>query len=41
MNDLAIDRSGPVAVLEMRRPPHNYFDEAMAAQGATLYLPYG
>ena len=35
MNDLTIDRSGPVAVLEMRRPPHNYFDEAMVDAIAT------
>jgi enoyl-CoA hydratase/carnithine racemase len=35
MNDLAVDRSGPVALLEMRRPPHNYFDEAMVDAIAT------
>lgn len=26
MSDLTIERQGPVATVEIRRPPHNYFD---------------
>lgn len=29
--DLRFDRFGHVALIEMRRPPHNFFDEAMLA----------
>ncbi|HET7528297.1 MAG TPA: enoyl-CoA hydratase/isomerase family protein, partial [Burkholderiaceae bacterium] len=29
--DVGVDRDGAVAVVEMRRPPHNYFDIALIA----------
>jgi enoyl-CoA hydratase/carnithine racemase len=30
--DIGMSREGPVAIVEMRRPPHNFFDSALVAE---------
>ena len=35
--DVGISQDGPVALVEMRRPPHNYFDVALIAQLADAF----
>jgi enoyl-CoA hydratase/carnithine racemase len=36
-DDIAVDMEGYVALVEIRRPPYNYFDQALISQLATLF----
>jgi enoyl-CoA hydratase/carnithine racemase len=36
-HDIAVSRAGHVATVEMRRPPHNFFDSALIAEIGTAF----
>ena len=35
--DIGVDKSGHVALIEIRRPPHNYFDVALIRELASAF----
>ncbi|MEJ2379055.1 MAG: enoyl-CoA hydratase-related protein, partial [Pseudolabrys sp.] len=37
MSDIAIEKSGRVALVEIRRPPHNFFDIPLIKDIATAF----